>query len=132
MDREGFLRKGNIIAVVGATVNQDKWGFKIFKTLKGKFPKIYPVNPKYREVLGCTCYPSLKDIPEKPDTVIAVVPPDVTEKVVIACKEIGIGKVWMQPGSESKKAIEYCKKNGIDCIFNACFVADGLKEEFLV
>lgn len=131
MNTKDFLRRDNIIAVVGATVNKDKWGYKVFKTLRGVFPRLYPVNPKYKEVLGNRCYPNLKELPEKPDTVIAVVPPGVTEKVVNECKELGIRKLWMQPGSESRKAIEFCKRNGIDCVFNACFVVDGLKRGFM-
>jgi predicted CoA-binding protein len=131
-DTRGFIRRENVIAVVGATVNPEKWGYMIYMTLRQAFPKVYPVNLKYREILRDRCYPDLKSLPEKPDVVITVVPPEVTEQVVMACGEIGIRKVWMQPGSESAKAIEFCKRNGIECIFNACFVADGLKKEFAV
>jgi predicted CoA-binding protein len=31
-------------------------------------------------------------------------------------EELGITMVWMQPGSESEKAIQYCKDNGIDVV----------------
>ncbi len=124
-----FLKKGNIIAVVGASRNPEKWGYKIFKKLKG-FYKTYPVNPKYKEIDGTKCYPDLKSLPEKPDVVITVVPPEVTESVVKVCKDLGISMVWMQPGSESQKAIEFCKKNGIKVVYNVCFVVNGLKEEF--
>ena len=124
-----FLKKGNIIAVVGASRNPEKWGYKIFKKLK-EFYKTYPVNPKYKEIDGTKCYPDLKSLPEKPDVVITVVPPEVTESVVKVCKDLGISMVWMQPGSESQKAIEFCKKNGIKVVYNVCFVVNGLKEEF--
>jgi predicted CoA-binding protein len=125
-----FLRKENVIAVVGATVNPEKWGCKIYRTLRGVFPRVYAVNPRYKEVLGDRCYPDLKSLPEKPDTVITVVPPEVTEAVVKDCRELGIMSVWMQPGSESGKAIAFCSKNGMECMHGACFVVDGLKREF--
>ncbi len=30
---------------------------------------IYPVNPKYQDILGVKCYPSLAALPEVPDLV---------------------------------------------------------------
>jgi predicted CoA-binding protein len=37
-----------------------------------------------------------------------VVPPKVTEHTVETCQKLGITRVWMQPGSESEKAIKFC------------------------
>ena len=34
---------------------------------------IYPVNPKYPEVLGVKCYPSLEALPETPDLVLVLI-----------------------------------------------------------
>ncbi len=127
---KSFLDKGNVVAVVGATINKEKFGYKVYKVVKKAGFKVYPVNPKYQEVDGDRCYASLKEVPEKPDVVITIVPPKVTEEIVRQCKELGIGKVWMQPGSESEKAISYCHKNGIEVVHHACFVVDGLKGSF--
>ena len=125
-----FLDRGNKIAVVGATVNKEKFGYKVYKSVKGLGFTVYPVNPKYEEIDGDKCYSSLKDLPEKPDVVITVVPPRVTEKIVRQCKELGIKRVWMQPGSESEEAISYCRENGIKVVHHACFVVDGLETSF--
>lgn len=130
MDVKDFLKRESVIAVVGATVNPGKWGCKVYRELRKVFPRVYAVNPKYGEVLGDRCYPDLESLPERPDTVITVVPPGVTEKVVRECKRLGIGRVWMQPGSESKEAIAFCRKSGIGCMSNACFVVDGLRRGF--
>ena len=35
----------------------------------------------------------------------------------------------MQPGSESEKAIKFCKTNNIKTVYNVCFVVDGLKKK---
>jgi len=32
--------------------------------------KVYPVNPKYQEVFGYTCYPDIESLPEAPDLVV--------------------------------------------------------------
>ncbi|RLJ08786.1 MAG: CoA-binding protein [Candidatus Aenigmatarchaeota archaeon] len=121
-----FLNKKNKIAIVGVSANPEKWGYKIFIKLKSLGFSVYPINPKHKSIEGNPCYPSLKDLPEKPDVVITVVPPKVTEQIVKQCAELGIKRVWMQPGSESKKATGFCKKHNIQVIYNACFVVDGL------
>ncbi len=115
-----FLKKENVFAVVGVSRNPEKYGHQVYKDLKEGGYTVYPVNPHVDEVLGDKCYPSLRDIPEKTDVVDTVVPPAVTEKIVEECRALGIDKVWMQPGSESEKAIEFCEKNGIQVVHDVC------------
>ena len=38
--------------------------------------RVYPVNPKYAELNGVTCYPSVEALPEAPDLVGVIVPHD--------------------------------------------------------
>ena len=130
MNPNDFLNKRNKIAVVGVSASHDKWGYKVYNKLKESGFKIFPVNPKYNKIDCDTCYHDLKSLPEKPDVVITVVPPRVTESIVKSCHELGIGKVWMQPGSESDEAVRFCKQNGIYVVYNLCMVVDGLKEKF--
>jgi predicted CoA-binding protein len=115
-----FLRKQNIFAVVGVSRNPDKYGHQVYKDLKEAGYVVYAVNPNINEVLGDRCYHSLSDLPEKPDVVDTVVPPTVTEKTVEECKELGIERVWMQPGSESEHAIRFCEENGINVVHDVC------------
>ncbi len=122
MSLKNFLNKENSFAVVGATKNKEKWGWKVFKNLKKSKLEVYPVNPKYSEIDGKKCYSAIQDIPEKPDVIITIVPPEVTEKIVKECNGLGINKVWMQPGSESEKAINYCKENNIEVVHDVCMV----------
>lgn len=122
---EEFLDQDNVIAVVGASRNRDKYGYRVYKDLKEKGFRVYPVNPNAREIDGDKCYGSLKDLPEKPDVVNTVVPPEVTERIVRECRELGIDKVWMQPGSESDDAIEFCEENGIQTMKNVCVMRES-------
>src|SRR5262245_53462709 len=63
------------VAIVGAT---PRFGFahNIHRLmLKGGFPgQIFGVNPRYDEVLGCPCYPTIDAIPGGVDKAIIVVP----------------------------------------------------------
>ena len=127
-----FLNKKNTIGFVGATIQKEKWGYKKYKEIKDAGFKVYPVNPKYDEVDGDKCFPNLKSLlqflKEKPDFVITIVPPKVTEKIVEQCKIFGIDKIWMQPGSESEKAIKFCEENGIEVVHGICIVIDALRK----
>jgi len=123
-----FLDKRNVFAVVGASRNPEKYGHKVYRDLKEDGYKVYPINPNAAEILGDRCYPDLRSLPEKPDVVNLVVPPKITEEVVKTCREMGIKKVWMQPGSESEWAINYCNENGIKVIHGACIMIQRRKE----
>jgi len=126
-----FLDKKNTIGFVGATTQRAKWGFKKYKEIKNAGFKVYPINPRYDEIDGDKCFSNLKSLIEflnkKPDFVITIVPPKVTEKIVEQCKIFGINKIWMQPGSESKKAINFCEENRIKVVHGVCIVVDALQ-----
>ena len=87
---------------------------------------VYGVNPKGGEIAGeklFTDLASLKNSVKVDDLVVdLVVPPAVTEKVVQDCKSLGIKSVWMQPGSQSAKAIQFCQDNQIDVVHDNCIM----------
>ncbi|MGM5487490.1 MAG: CoA-binding protein [Nanobdellota archaeon] len=110
-----------ISAVVGATTDVSKYGFKVLKHLLEAGEDIVPVNPKGGVILGLDVYTDLAAIPGGVDRVIFVVPPKVTRKVLEDVKALGIKHVWMQPGSESTEAVDFCEKHGIECV-QACIM----------
>jgi predicted CoA-binding protein len=124
-----FLRKENVFAVVGVSQSPAKYGHQVYKDLKAAGYTVYPINPHIAEVLEDKCYPSLSDLPEKPDVVDTVVPPAVTERIIVECKELKIDKVWMQPGSESEQAIEFCLQNNIKVVHDVCVMVKRREEE---
>ena len=80
------------IAVVGASPDTKKVGHQILKKLTiAKSINLYPVNPKRKEILGLTCYPSILDIKGSLDLVIIVIPafliPEIIEQSVT--KKVG-------------------------------------------
>jgi len=116
---EDFINR-RVWAVVGASQNPAKYGYKIVQDLSSAGYKVYPVNPKGGEIEGIPVYRSLRELPEKPEVVDIVVPPQVTEEVVKECKELGLTRIWMQPGAESEKAIRYCEENGLQVVYGVC------------
>jgi acyl-CoA synthetase (NDP forming) len=64
------------IAVVGASERPDAIGTRVIRNLQlmGYKGRIYPVNPKYGELAGLKCCPSLSDLPEIVDAAFLAVP----------------------------------------------------------
>ncbi len=87
-----FLRKQNVFTVIGVSSNPAKYGHQIYKDLKEVGYVVYAVNPNIDTVSGDRCYHSLSELPEKPDVVDVVVPPKVTEKIVVECRDLGLKK----------------------------------------
>jgi predicted CoA-binding protein len=109
-----------IFAVIGATDNPEKYGNQIVKNLKGRGYEVYPVNPKLKELEGLPCYATIGDVPVKVDVVDFVVPPAVTEEILKQCRDLGLDRIWLQPGSESKKAINFCNENHLKVVHSVC------------
>ncbi len=102
--------------VVGASRDPEKYGYLVYRSLKSAGKTVFPVNPNAAEVDGDTSYPTLSALPQMPEVAVMVVPPAVTEAAVDECARLGIKQIWMQPGSESEKAIALCRDKGIAVI----------------
>ncbi|MCL6431477.1 MAG: CoA-binding protein [Anaerolineae bacterium] len=111
-------------AVVGVSADPAKFGYRIFRSLREAGYRVYGVNPNAREIDGQTIYPSLAALPERPEVVDIVVPPPVTERIVRECAELGLCRVWMQPGAESDSAIRFCQEHGIAVVYGACAMVE--------
>ena len=80
------------IAVVGATPRPQYGGRFLRSVLESQDKvRIYPVNPRYQEILGVPCYPSLSDLPESPDLVGIIVPYHQVLPVLKQSADVGAG-----------------------------------------
>ena len=117
-----MIDKNFLYAVVGASNNKEKYGYKVFKDLLDAGYKVLPINPNEKEILGEKAYTTLSSVKKKISIVIFVTPPRVTENILEEVKTLGIKNVWLQPGAQSDAAIEFCKRNNIECIHDACIM----------
>jgi acyl-CoA synthetase (NDP forming) len=79
------------VAVIGASPNviRDRGGF--FYSLKECYGgKLYGVNPKYDDIEGVPCFPSIKDIPEKIDYALIMLPREKVNGVLKDCVTAGV------------------------------------------
>jgi predicted CoA-binding protein len=108
------------IAVVGLSAEWHRPSYFAAKYMQQHGYRIVPVNPRYDEVLGERCYPSLADIPHPVDMV------DVfrrTEDVLpIAEQAIAIGAkcLWQQLGVQNLEADALARAAGLDSVMNRC------------
>ncbi len=116
-------------AVVGATDNKEKFGYKIFKVMLEAGLEVYPINKGVTEILGKKCYPALKDLPIRPDAVDIVVPPRVGEQILRECAELGIHNVWLQPGADTDSVVNLGKELGLTVVDHACIMVELRNKE---
>lgn len=116
-----FLSQKNI-AVVGVSSKGKGFGVSVYNHLKERNYNVIPINNNGGEIDDQKLFPSLNSVSEKIDGIVTVVPPSETEKVVKEAKELGINKIWMQQGSESKAAIDFCIENKIDYVSGECIM----------
>lgn len=113
MDAQVFLQPSLRYAVVGATTNEQKYGFRVLQDLHGAGLSVVGVNPKYKDINGISCYPSLGELPWHPDVLVIVVPPVVGLKIMEQAAKLSINKLWFQPGAESDEISALAKQLGL-------------------
>jgi predicted CoA-binding protein len=115
----------SVIAVIGATDDGRKFGHAIYRNLKRKGYRVYPVNPNRRTVDGDPAYPDLGQLPSKPTLVNFVVPPATTLTVLKQCLVLGLENVWLQPGAENAEVLEFLTSHGFTYLVNACIMTES-------
>jgi acyl-CoA synthetase (NDP forming) len=90
-DLERFFNPRSI-ALVGAsqdftTISGQPLQFLKLHHFRGK---LYPVNPKYQEILGVKCYASLDVLPETPDLVLILISAARVADIVRQCGKLGV------------------------------------------
>ncbi len=79
------------MAVVGASERQGSFGEQMLRELlKGEYGgSVLPVNPRYREVLGLPCVPSVRELDGAPDLVMLGLPNASLEEGLRAAADVG-------------------------------------------
>ena len=107
---------GKRFAVVGASANRRKYGNKVLRVYQQNKLDVTPVNPAGGQIEGQTAYADLASVPGRLDAISIITQPEVTEQVVAQALRLGIRNIWMQPGAESRTAIEMAEHAGANVI----------------
>jgi hypothetical protein len=107
---------------VGVSRSGKKFSNTVFRDLLAKGYEVFAINPQADTINGDHCYPDLASLPKPVGGVVMVVPPAQTERVLPEVAALGIKRVWLQQGSESAAALEYCSQQGISVIHGECIM----------
>jgi 3-hydroxypropionyl-CoA synthetase (ADP-forming) len=96
---DGFF-KARSVAVIGASATPGRIGTAVLDSLlnyhyKGK---VYPINPSRDEVMGIKAYPSLADVPEPVELVVAAVDLRFVPDIIQTCGARGIHNLVVVSG----------------------------------
>ena len=119
-DRLRILQSYRRIAMVGLSANPMRPSHFAAIYMLSKGYDIIPVNPREKQILGRTCYPSVREAPGPVEIVdifreTAAVP-DVVEDAIAA----GAKVVWMQLGIVHEEAAERARQAGLEVVMDRC------------
>jgi len=97
------------VAVIGATPKHGKVGYAVLRNLDGFKGKVFPVNPKYKSILGRKCFGSVLDVEDEVECAVICIPSKVVPPVVEECGRKGVKLVviisagFSEVGEEGKE-----------------------------
>ncbi|KIW91482.1 uncharacterized protein Z519_07448 [Cladophialophora bantiana CBS 173.52] len=103
-------------AVVGASQDKSKFGYRILAWYHVHSLPVTPINPTRQSIsLPSKTYntvPTVSALPHPSQTALSfLTPPAVTRKVLEEAKTAGVKAVWLQPGSFEDEDLTYAKQN---------------------
>jgi predicted CoA-binding protein len=120
----GILKSAKTIAIVGASDNEARPSYIVFKYLKERGYRVIPVNPGLagRDILGEPAYARLADIPVPLDMVeifrnSAAAGPITDEALALDPKP---KIIWMQLSVRNDEAAARAEAAGVTVIMNRC------------
>ncbi|MCF8011198.1 MAG: acetate--CoA ligase family protein [Clostridiales bacterium] len=124
--------KPSAVAVVGASKKPGKIGYSIIRNLldSGYQGKIYPINPKDKEIEGLTGYPSVSEVPDQVDLAIVSVPARAACDAAEDCGKAGVKNLvvvtagFKEIGDEGKelenRLTSICSQYGMNMVGPNC------------
>jgi hypothetical protein len=107
------------VAVIGASVNPDRYSYKAMKMLEEKGHCPIPVAPAKDMILDRKAYPSLAEVPEHIETVTMYVGVSRQDDVIEDALRIKPRRIIFNPGAENPGVYLRLKEAGI-VVVEAC------------
>ena len=114
------LHTAGTIAVVGLSGNELRASNFVGYYLKRHGYQVIPVNPREKEILGETSYPSLSDVPVPIDLVDVFRAPDALPGIAREAVEIKAGALWCQFGVINEEGARIAEDAGLPVIMDRC------------
>ncbi len=115
-----LLRSTRTVAVVGLSSNVLRPSHFVGFYLQRHGYRVVPVNPREREILGETSYPSLEAIPFPVDMVDVFRAPDAVPGIAEEAVRIGAKSLWLQFGVISPEGAAIAREGGLAVVMDRC------------
>lgn len=109
-----------VIAVVGASGDENKPGHTIPRYLQSQGYRTIPVNPKGGEIWGEPVAASLGDITEDIDVVQVFRPGEEAPAIAEDAVAAGAKVLWLQTGIASEEAERIAREGGLRVVMGRC------------
>jgi uncharacterized protein len=117
------------VAIIGASSDRNKFGNKAVRAFFKQGYVVYPVNPREPQIEGLPAFPSIGEVPVRPDLISVYLPPPVLLKVLPGIAARGCDELWLNPGTESAEVLEAAERLGLNVIQACSIVGIGLSPE---
>ncbi|MDX3106596.1 CoA-binding protein [Nonomuraea angiospora] len=114
------LHSTRTIAIVGLSANELRASYFVGYYLKRHGYRVIPVNPREKEVLGETSYPSLLDVPVPVDLVNVFRAPDALPAIAEETVAIRAAALWCQFGVINEEGARIAVDGGVTVIMDRC------------
>ncbi|WP_328475723.1 CoA-binding protein [Actinoplanes sp. NBC_00393] len=114
------LNTAKTIAIVGLSGNELRASYFVGYYLKRHGYRVVPVNPREKEILGETSYPSLSDVPIPIDMVNVFRAPDALPQIARESVAAGAGTLWTQFGVINQEGADIAEAGGLTVIVDRC------------
>ena len=108
------------IAVVGISEQWHRPSYFVGKYLLEHGYRMIPVNPRYKEVLGQTCYPDLESVPTPIDMVDVFRRSEELMPIARQTLVIGAKVLWQQLTVCNHEAHDYVREHGLASVMDRC------------
>ena len=115
-----ILAQCRVIAVVGISAQWYRPSYFAAKDLIEHGYTVIPVNPRYDQVLGQTCYPSVEDIPVPIDMVDCFRRTEDILPLAHAAIAVGARVLWQQIGVNNQEAVALAEAAGLETVVDRC------------
>lgn len=113
------------VAVIGASINRDKFGNKALRAFEKKGYTVIPINPNETEVEGHPAYKSVLDVPGEIDLATIYVPGAIGVLVMDDLAKKGVPEVWLNPGADDRAVVDKARALGLNTVLHCSIIAIG-------
>ena len=121
---EEILKNAKNIAIAGLSPDEEKDSNRVAKYLISQNLNIFPIYPKFDEILGRKVYRNLKEISDKIDIVVMFGKGEFANELISDVIAQGAKTLWLQLGIFNDEAGKIAENNGVNFVQNKCIMVE--------